>query len=271
MLSPHRRSGPRAGALQGRARRALFGSLLLALAGACTSTAAPVPAEPEEEPPNAFRVLFIGNSLTYTNDLPGILEALADSAGVARPLVTAAVAGADFSLEDHWNDGTAREGLRARAWHVVLMQQGPSSLPQNALHLAEWSDRWAAEIRATEARPGLYMVWPVPGGSYQAVSDAYRNAAEQIDGMLAPVGEAFREVLRGESDVALFLGDAFHPSPYGTYLAAIVMLAVLYDVEPVGLPRELRTERGAVLRVPAAEALVLQQAAAHAVTAFARR
>jgi hypothetical protein len=246
-------------------------SLTIALAcGACTSITTPNPREPEEEPPNALRVLFIGNSLTSTNNLPGVLESLADSADVEQPLVWGAVTGSDVSLEDHWNAGTARAGLEARQWHVVFMQQGPSSLPQNAQHLAEWSERWATEIRAIPARPALYMVWPVPDGSYQAVSDAYRNAAEGIDGMLAPVGEAFREALRRDPEAPLFQNDDFHPSLHGTYLAAIVMLAVLYDVEPVGLPAGVRTDRG-TLRIPAADALALQQAAAYAVENFARR
>jgi hypothetical protein len=227
--------------------------------------------EPEVEPPNALRVLFIGNSLTYTNDLPGVLDALADSAGVTRPIVVGAVAAPDYSLEDHWNDGAALEALTARAWDVVVLQQGPSSLPQNALHLANWTQRWATEIRAIEARPALYMVWPQRNGDFEAVGNAYREAARRVDGLLLPVGDAWREALRRDASTPLFLLDGFHPSPHGTYLAAVVMLGVLYDLEPVGLPRELRTPRGAVLRVPAADALALQEAAAYAIAALAGR
>jgi hypothetical protein len=56
------------------------------------------------------RILFVGNSLTYVNDLPGIVQALADSAGGDR-LAVATVAGPDLALVDHWNEGTSRREI----------------------------------------------------------------------------------------------------------------------------------------------------------------
>jgi hypothetical protein len=245
-------------------------ALALTLAACAGTPAAP---EPEPEPGNAFRVLFIGNSLTYFNDLPGVVAALADSAGVARPLVVGTVALPDYNLEDHWNEGSARAALAARQWDVVVLQQGPSSLPQNALHLALWSRRWAAEIRAIGARPALYMVWPerIRMQDFPAASAAYVNAAREAEGMLMPVGEAWREAFRGDGNTPLYHADGLHPSPYGTYLAAVVMLAVLYEVEEVGLPAGVRTPAGATMRLPPPAALALQQAAAHANAQFAIR
>src|SRR5829696_3216829 len=79
---------------------------------------------------NGLNVLFIGNSLTYWNDLPAIVAALADSAHV-KPLAWTQVAFPDFALEDHWSEGTAVKALRSHAWDVVVLQQGPSSLPAN--------------------------------------------------------------------------------------------------------------------------------------------
>ena len=73
-----------------RARCTAVALLLVTIA--CAGAPVGPELEPEPEPENAFRVLFIGNSLTYFNDLPGVLTALADSAGVARPLVTGSVA-----------------------------------------------------------------------------------------------------------------------------------------------------------------------------------
>jgi hypothetical protein len=244
----------------------------VALAGfACA--ASPSGPEPEREPENAFRVLFIGNSLTYVNDLPGVLKALADSAGVTRPLFVGAVAFPDYSLENHWNEGSARAALTAKPWDVVIMQQGPSSLPANALHLATWARRWADEIRGIGARPALYMVWPqlVRFQDFAAASESYSNAAREADGMLMPVGEAWREAFRRDASSPLYHPDGLHPSPFGTYLAAVVMLGVLFDIDEVGLTPDLRTASGATLRVPAATALALQQAAAQANAKFAIR
>src|SRR5690348_9051556 len=55
-------------------------------------------------------VLFIGNSLTSANDLPGILEALADSAhGQRIPTTTVAYGG--FALGDHWVTGESQSQI----------------------------------------------------------------------------------------------------------------------------------------------------------------
>lgn len=56
----------------------------------------------EPDPAKALRVLFIGNSLTYSNDLPSIVEAFAKVTG-QRAFAYKAIAFPDFSLEDHWN------------------------------------------------------------------------------------------------------------------------------------------------------------------------
>jgi hypothetical protein len=61
---------------------------------------------------DGIRVLFIGNSLTYGNDVPAIVRALAVQHG-GPPLRTTTVAFPNMSLDDHWRDGTARRALPA--------------------------------------------------------------------------------------------------------------------------------------------------------------
>ncbi|HJU66410.1 MAG TPA: hypothetical protein VJ596_12060 [Gemmatimonadaceae bacterium] len=104
-------------------------------------------------------ILFIGNSLTYFNDLPLVVQALADSAG-GEALAVRSVTAGGYSLEDHWNGGTAPHTIAERQWSVVVLQQGPSSLPESRENLREWTRRFDGEIRRAGARTGLYMVWP---------------------------------------------------------------------------------------------------------------
>src|SRR6185295_3078149 len=75
---------------------------------------------------DATRVLFIGNSLTYTNDLPSMVEAVASAAGMT--FVTQSIALANYALIDHWNDGVAQGTIRNGNFDFVVLQQGPSSL-----------------------------------------------------------------------------------------------------------------------------------------------
>jgi len=72
----------------------LFHSAVLAASvAACSGSPSGVGEAPEHAPPPpspAGEVLFIGNSLTAANNLPGMVESLAESAGDAG-LSTAAV------------------------------------------------------------------------------------------------------------------------------------------------------------------------------------
>jgi len=217
----------------------------------------------------ALNVLFIGNSLTYTNDLPGILLALIDSAA-AGPAEIASVAYANFGLEDHWLSGEAREAIALGGWDVVVIQQGPSAT-QGRPSLLEYSERFAAEARAIGAELALYMVWPSQARSFDfdGVSDSYRTAAANVGGLLFPAGEAWRAAWAVNPSLPLYGADGFHPSPMGSYLAALVMFEQLTGRPATGLPSTLRTRSGVRVNVDAQTAAVLQAAAEEANSRFA--
>jgi hypothetical protein len=203
--------------------------LLLSLVVACGQ-----PAGPAEAPP---RVLFIGNSLTYANDLPAMMKVVAQRAGVPVP-ETEMVAFPDFALEDHWAEGTSRRRLAEERWDFVVMQQGPSSLPENQVHLRTWTEQFAPSIRNAGAEPVLYMVWPSRSrdSAFPAVLESYRNAAAAVHGIFAPAGEAWRSALAEDPATPLYFKDGFHPLPSGTYLAAVVILARIHSFDPLDLP-----------------------------------
>jgi hypothetical protein len=265
---PHERRGRSPDPLLAASCYRRGAAALAALLACACSSASPTAVQPVPE--NALRVLFIGNSLTYANDLPAMLKTLADSASVDRPLHVDAVAFADFSLEDHWADGRARRALNDGSWDVVIMQQGPSTLPQNRVHLASWSERWADAIRENGGRPALYMVWAQASGDLAAVSESYRAAAEHVNGMLLPAGEAWRAAFRRDAAVPLYAGDNFHPSVDGTYLAAVVMLGILYDVDVTTAASSFDMP-GATIRLDEARAELLRASAAEANDGFGRR
>jgi hypothetical protein len=211
-------------------------------------------------------VLFVGNSLTYANDLPEMVRALALASG--ETLRVGMVANPDWSLEDHWNGGDARSAIR-RGWDVVVLQQGPSSLPESRTLLIDYARRFAGEIRAAGARPALYAVWPSLSrfGDFDRASESYRLAAEAVDGTLLPAGEVWRAAWRADPDLQLYAADGLHPSVAGTYAAALVIYAGLLHRSPVGSPSTLTLRTGAVVRIDPAQAEVLQRAAEAAISA----
>ena len=85
-------------------------------------------------PAQPLHVLFIGNSLTYVNDLPAIVSALAEASGGQR-IACEAVASGGYSLEDHWQHGDALAAIRRGTWNVVVLQQGPSASPDGRASL----------------------------------------------------------------------------------------------------------------------------------------
>lgn len=212
------------------------------------------------------RVLFVGNSLTSQNDLPAMLEALATQAGAS--ITCSAVARANYSLEDHWKDGAALRALRRERWTHIVLQQGPSSLPDSQASLRDYAARFAAEARQVHAAVVLYAVWPPKARSvfFDAVTGAYARAAEDVGGALVPVGEGWRVAWRRDPSLALYAADDFHPSSIGTYMAALMFLQRFTGRSPVGLPPpgDSRNRVLGGIRLDTAQLAVLQSAAAEA-------
>jgi len=126
-----------------------------------------------------LRVLFIGNSLTATNDVPALVEAIAKANG--EQIVTATIAYPNFSLEDHWQKGDAKRAIAAGGWSFVVLQQGPSALPESRLLLVDFAKRFAKEAKRVNARTALFMVWPATNrtGDFDHVKLSYETAARE--------------------------------------------------------------------------------------------
>lgn len=245
--------------------RYLCSMIVLLCLTCCGST--PVAVEDDGE---GLRLLFIGNSLTYSNDLPGLLKNMLKQATVEVGRIEA-VALPNFGLQDHWVHGQARAAIAEGGWDIVVFQQGPSAT-EGRPSLLEYSQRFAEEIKAIGARPALYMVWPSSARAFDfdGVSDSYQTAAERVDGLLFPAGEAWRAAWRREATLALYSADGFHPSLLGSYLAALVMFEQITGRDLRALPAVIPTTAGDVTITPEL-AILLQEAAMEANASFATR
>lgn len=212
-----------------------------------------------------LRVLFVGNSLIYYNDLPGIVAGLAVAAGQKPPYCRSVVHGG-YSLEDHWIQGDALKAIGQGRWDYVVLQQGPSGSNDGRDELRRYTLRLAPAIRKAGARAALYMVWPGLDRprDFGDIAVSYRLAARDVDGLFVPAGEAWRIVRKAAPQIVLYRADGFHPTPTGSYLAALVFVGKLYGLSPVGLPAALRLPSGESLSVAPENAKILQDAAAQA-------
>jgi len=242
----------------GRQLRLLAVALIAVLASGCGGGSG----GDDGTPGDPLRVLFVGNSLTATNDLPAAVARIAGD-GRRRPVESRTVAPGGVSLEDHWRSTGARETLAEGSWDVVVLQQGPSSLPASRAHLARWAKRWAGEARRHGARPALLTVWPEEErlSAFPDVVASYAAAAQESGAVLLPAGAAWQAAWRRDPGLALYGSDGLHPSELGTELAALVVYAGLTGASPHGLPLDgsVPEETARTLREAAAEALAARR------------
>jgi len=249
---------------------------VLALSSLLGCLGADAPTDPRLATREGRPVLFIGNSLTYVNDLPFIVEALADSVPGLTPgerLSPAMTAYPDYALEDHWNTGTAVRAIDANRWDIVVLQQGSSALDESRVLLRDWTKKFDVKIRASGARTAMYAVWPLATRQFDfdRVNESYTLAAQDVSGMLFPVGEAWRAAWRRDPNMALYAADGLHPTVRGSYVAGLVITSMLLDRSPVGMPARFTIRTGATITIPPADAAVLQAAAAEAIERFGKR
>lgn len=183
-----------------------------------------------------MKILFIGNSFTARNDVPGMIAALARARGeqLQHQLISAGGA----SLRAHWNRGEAPAAI-AQGRHDWVVLQEQSTLPvKNARRMHENVRLFAPLIAESGARTALYVTWArrnVPEAQ-AAITAAYAAIAAEVGATLVPVGPAWEAFMRRYPSPTLHDRDLSHPSPAGSYLAACVFYATLFGRTPAGLP-----------------------------------
>ena len=180
--------------------------------------------------PPPLRVLFIGNSLTYANDLPAMVERIARLDG--RRIETRMVAQPDYSLEDHLASKETTRALVER-WDWIVLQQGPSSLAESRTALRRDVKKMAS-LASSSKNIALLMVWPpaARAGAWDEVDLSYRLAAQDVHGLLIPAGANLRRALAADPSLPLLASDGFHPAPAGTYLVALTVYRALTNRIP---------------------------------------
>lgn len=230
-----------------------------------------------ELPEAEIRILFVGNSLTAFNNLPGLVATIARAAG--RDVEALGRVAPNFSLEEHWHSGAVQQ-IRELRPDIVVFQQGPSSLDESRRHLLAWTDSFAPLLREVGATPAYLMVWPETARlhAFDAVRDNYKAAAERAGGIFIPAGEAWRPLVPGAALERVdgpnpYGPDGFHPSFEGSVLAALTAVRALFGESVSGLPATMvpGDGRNPDIRLDPAVAEVLQRLADEAVEAWPPR
>ncbi|GAB5400553.1 MAG: hypothetical protein Aureis2KO_21380 [Aureisphaera sp.] len=175
-----------------------------------------------------FSVLFIGNSLTYSNSLPLLVAEEARDLGVN--IQTRTVALPNYALIDHWNDGMIQSLIATGDYDFVVIQQGPSSQSYGRSVLIDYGARIKELCDTSGAQLAFFMVWPslTYYDTFPGVIQNYSDAANLSGSLLCPVGTQWKAYQDNSGDFSYYGPDGFHPSQEGSRFAAYVIADTLF-------------------------------------------
>ncbi|MGE0610438.1 MAG: hypothetical protein AB7O62_25340 [Pirellulales bacterium] len=227
-------------------------------------------AGPDAAAPLELRVLFLGNSQIYFNELPRMVEALSESAPPDRPRIKAGqyVAGG-ASLQSLWEAGTD-EGkpqalIASQPWDVVIVQEIYTyySKPET---FEKYATLFEGLIRRHNARPVLYCTASIndlyPEG-FHKLHEMQMALGKKLNVPVCAAGQSWLEYW-GESPsleqrLDLYHTDKAHPGVKGSYLNACALYAQLTGTSPVGLTHRMPKQPADA--IPADQARQMQEAA----------
>ena len=174
-----------------------------------------------------MRILMLGNSFTYYNDMPKILSAMLDAEVVSITRGGAYLA-AHLDPEDELYQQTHK--VLEEKWDYVVLQDQSIGPVAKRESFQQCAGELCRLIHQIGAKPVLYATWAYREGSeklgntglshqqmLQGLYESYHAAAETSGALTADVGIAFDKV---RSVVELYMEDDFHPSAAGSVLAA---------------------------------------------------
>ena len=202
------------------------------------------PSEESSETPKSYKVLFIGNSFTYYNDLDKVTEEIGKSIGVDITCDRVAI-GAHKLIEfatdgDDGANQIAQKVNNNDYTHIIIQEQ--STLPlSNYSQFLDGATKLVGQLKEKEpnAEIRLYQSWGYQNmvdakyGNTIAecenkVCDAYKKVGKALDLKIHYVGKAFTKWLNDNPDVSPYYSkDNKHPSFLGTYISGLMHVASL--------------------------------------------
>ncbi|WP_066759698.1 T9SS type A sorting domain-containing protein [Crocinitomix algicola] len=195
-------------------------------------------------------ILYIGNSYTGVNNLPLLVYNIAVANSDTITYDSNTPGGSRFEM--HKTNPTTLAKINSKNWDFVVLQDQSQipALPEDIMgefysppNAAVLVDSIKENSICTEVV--FYMTWGRKYGdatfcedhppvcTYEGMQDelaaAYTFMAEENNATVSPVGEAWRAVINDDPSIELYTGDESHPNINGSYLAACVMYATMYQ------------------------------------------
>ncbi len=199
-----------------------------------------------------YKVLFLGNSYTYVNNLPLITANVATSTGDTLVYDVNAIGG--YTLQQHSVDATSLAKIATGDWNYVVLQeqsQLPSFPPaQVATDVFPYAKLLDSVIHHDNScgRTMFYMTWGREFGdtsncaswppvcTYSGMDSMlylrYMMMADSNNALVSPVGAVRRYIIEHYPSIQLYQADESHPSEAGTYAAACTFYTAIFKKDP---------------------------------------
>ena len=175
-----------------------------------------------------MKVLFVGNSHTFFNDMPALFAEMAKKSGAGK--VTAdmlAYSGRDYAW--HRTEYFAlRYALLYGGYDFCVLQQAAHPYPP-AESTLEYGRDLIEMCKRAGVKPVVYMTWAEKRfpENQQKMTDTCEKLAEETGALLCRVGQIWQRILRECPDIELFYDDGEHAGPYGDFLIAAAFCRLL--------------------------------------------
>lgn len=199
-----------------------------------------------------IRALFLGNSYTENNNLPGLVAQFALAAGDTLEYKSNTPGG--HTLQNHFANATSLSLIEEGDWDFVILQE-QSQLPafpdgQVAVQMFPYAEMLSDHIKLhnADATVLFYMTWGRKNGdqqncdlfpplcTYEGMDSMlqlrYTMMAEYNEAAIAPVAKVWRKLRNDHPGIELYSSDESHPSNNGSFAAACTFYAVMFRKDP---------------------------------------
>ncbi len=190
------------------------------------------------------KVLFVGNSYTYGNNLAHIVSIISE--GTNTKLITRKSVIGGAHLWEHWNGDrglNTREIIKEGDFDIIVLQDFSMSAIETPDSTIKYVRLFAEYIDESGGRTYLYNTWArkkVP--QFQPVIDeVYTRAAFDDKIVRVPVGSAWERAMDIRPSIELFTSDGSHPNTLATFLTACVFVRAITGELPQEIPQSFRT------------------------------
>ena len=175
-----------------------------------------------------MKILFVGNSHTYFNDMPhwfaGMME---HGTGIQTEADMLAYSGRNL----HWHRTeyfSLRYQLLYGHYNWCIIQQVAHPFPPREETTEDAT--WIVDLcRQLHVKTGIVTSWSEKRnpGIQDEMNMFYRNLSKKTDSILIPIGEAWQDVRMKHPEIELYWQDGAHASPTGDYLTAMVLYGAI--------------------------------------------